>query len=163
MSRDPLLKIIMEFPWWSSGKESTCQCRRHGFHPWSRKIPRAPEQLTPRAAASEDYTLRAGVPRERPPQWEAWHHGRRQLPLLQLEKVHTQQQRPTTPKTKKYITLLKNDICYPSRIHKFTTWPRCWLFLSAALFNSEQAFTQGSISVLFFWKNAQQSVTEPWG
>ena len=22
-------------PWWPSGKESTCQCRRHGFKPWS--------------------------------------------------------------------------------------------------------------------------------
>ena len=26
-------------PWWLTGKESTCQCRRHGFHPWSRKDP----------------------------------------------------------------------------------------------------------------------------
>ena len=26
-------------PWWLSGKESTCQCRRCGFDPWSRKIP----------------------------------------------------------------------------------------------------------------------------
>ena len=25
--------------WWLSGKESTCQCRRCGFNPWSRKIP----------------------------------------------------------------------------------------------------------------------------
>ena len=33
-------------PWWLSGKESTCQCRRHGFDPWSRKIPRAEEQLS---------------------------------------------------------------------------------------------------------------------
>ena len=24
---------------WLSGKESTCQCRRHGFHPWVTKIP----------------------------------------------------------------------------------------------------------------------------
>ena len=27
------------------GKESTCQCGKHGFHPWSRKIPHASEQL----------------------------------------------------------------------------------------------------------------------
>ena len=27
--------------WWLSGKESTCQCRRHGFDPRSRKIPHA--------------------------------------------------------------------------------------------------------------------------
>ena len=26
-------------PWWLSGKESTCQCSRHGFNPWSGKIP----------------------------------------------------------------------------------------------------------------------------
>ena len=30
-------------PWWLSGKESTCQCRRRGFHPWARKIPHALE------------------------------------------------------------------------------------------------------------------------
>ena len=28
-----------ELPYWLSGKESTCQCRRHGFSPWVRKIP----------------------------------------------------------------------------------------------------------------------------
>ena len=26
-------------PWWHSGKESACQCRRCGFNPWVRKIP----------------------------------------------------------------------------------------------------------------------------
>ena len=25
-------------PRWHSGKESTCQCRRHGFNPWVGKI-----------------------------------------------------------------------------------------------------------------------------
>ena len=25
--------------WWTSGKESVCQCRRQGFDPWVRKIP----------------------------------------------------------------------------------------------------------------------------
>ena len=33
-------------PWWVSDKESACQCRRHGFDPWSRKIPHALEQLS---------------------------------------------------------------------------------------------------------------------
>ena len=28
-------------PWWLSGKESTCHCRRHRFSPWSGKIPHA--------------------------------------------------------------------------------------------------------------------------
>ena len=26
-------------PWWLTGKESACQCKRLGFHPWVRKIP----------------------------------------------------------------------------------------------------------------------------
>ena len=34
--------MVMGFPGGTSGKEPTCQCRRHkrrGFHPWIRKIP----------------------------------------------------------------------------------------------------------------------------
>ena len=38
-------------PWWFSGKESACQCRRHGFSPWSGRIPRAAGQLNPGATA----------------------------------------------------------------------------------------------------------------
>ena len=34
-------------PWWCSGSESACQCRGHGFEPWSGKIPHAAEQLGP--------------------------------------------------------------------------------------------------------------------
>ena len=30
---------ITGLPWWLSGKESACQCRRHKFNPWVRKIP----------------------------------------------------------------------------------------------------------------------------
>ena len=30
---------IYGLPWWLSGKESACRCRRHGFDPWVRKIP----------------------------------------------------------------------------------------------------------------------------
>jgi hypothetical protein len=26
-------------PWWLSGKESSCKCRRCGFDPWVMKIP----------------------------------------------------------------------------------------------------------------------------
>ena len=34
--------------WWLSGKESACQCRRHRFDPWVRKIPwRRKRQSTP--------------------------------------------------------------------------------------------------------------------
>ena len=40
-------------PWWRSGGESTCQCRGHGFEPWSGKIPHAAEQLSPCATTTE--------------------------------------------------------------------------------------------------------------
>ena len=44
---------VWGLPWWLSSKESTCQCRRHGSDPWSRKIPHATEQLSARATATE--------------------------------------------------------------------------------------------------------------
>ena len=48
-----LKKIIIGLPWWRSGWGSACQCRGHGFGPWSRKIPRAAEQLSPCATTAE--------------------------------------------------------------------------------------------------------------
>ena len=39
--------------WWFSGRESACQCRAHGFDPWSRKIPRASERLSPCVTTTE--------------------------------------------------------------------------------------------------------------
>ena len=30
----PGIKALAGFPWWLSGKESTCRCRRHRFNPW---------------------------------------------------------------------------------------------------------------------------------
>ena len=38
-------KSVIGLPWWRSGWESACQCRRHGFEPWSGRIPHAAEQL----------------------------------------------------------------------------------------------------------------------
>ena len=34
----PKAHCLHRLPWWLSGKESTCQCRRLGFNPWVRKI-----------------------------------------------------------------------------------------------------------------------------
>ena len=34
-----MVKEILGLPEWLSGKESTCQCRRHRFDPWVRKFP----------------------------------------------------------------------------------------------------------------------------
>ena len=30
--------VSFGLPWWLSGRESDCQCRRHGFDPWVKKI-----------------------------------------------------------------------------------------------------------------------------
>ena len=49
--------LLTGLPEWSSGKESTCQCRGHWFNPWSWRVPHVAEQLSPcvrtRACASE--------------------------------------------------------------------------------------------------------------
>ena len=34
-----ILCLLLDFPGWLHGKESACQCRRHGFSPWVEKIP----------------------------------------------------------------------------------------------------------------------------
>ena len=34
-----VIKSPLRLPWWLSGKESTCQCRRCRFNSWLREIP----------------------------------------------------------------------------------------------------------------------------
>ena len=54
-------------PWWYSGWESACQCRGHGFAPWSGRIPHAAEQLSPCATTTEACAPGARAPqREKP-------------------------------------------------------------------------------------------------
>ena len=50
-------KWELGLPWWHSGWESACQCRGHGFDPWSGKIPHAAEQLGPWATTTEPARL----------------------------------------------------------------------------------------------------------
>ena len=47
------IKRVLGLPWWLSGKESTYPCKRHGFNPWSGKIPHPVEQLSPSTATIE--------------------------------------------------------------------------------------------------------------
>ena len=48
------------FPRWCSGKESTCQCRRPGLHPWVGKIPwKRKWQLTPACLPGESHGQRS--------------------------------------------------------------------------------------------------------
>ena len=48
---------IQGLPCWRSGWESACQCRGHGFKPWSGKIPHAAERLGPWATITEPARL----------------------------------------------------------------------------------------------------------
>ena len=79
-----LKKEEERLPWWLSGKESACQCRRHEFDPWSGKIPHATEQISLCAQllslcsrAQEPQLLKSECPgacalqQEKPPQREA--------------------------------------------------------------------------------------------
>ena len=87
-------------PWWTSGKESTCQCREHGFNPWSGKIPHALGQLNPSARTTEVHTPRArALQQEKPLQWEAHSLQLESGPHSpQPEKARVQQQRPSAAK-----------------------------------------------------------------
>ena len=58
-------KIILGLPWWRSGWESACQCRGHGFEPWSGKIPHAAEQLGLWATTTEPGRLEPVLPNKR--------------------------------------------------------------------------------------------------
>ena len=52
------LKVLISgLPWWRSGWESACQCRGHGFEPWSGRIPHAAERLGPWATITEPARL----------------------------------------------------------------------------------------------------------
>ena len=61
------LKILRKgLPWWRSGWESACQCRGHGFGPWSGKIPHAAEWLGPWATTTEPARLEPVFRNKRP-------------------------------------------------------------------------------------------------
>ena len=45
--------IPFTWGWWLSGKESACSWKRHGFYPWSGKIPHAVKQPSPSITTTE--------------------------------------------------------------------------------------------------------------
>ena len=78
--------IVVGLPCWLSGKEYACQCRRHRFNPWARKIPTCHRAIQPMlhnywrlcSIALELQLLKPTCPsacapqQEKPLQWEAW-------------------------------------------------------------------------------------------
>ena len=78
--------------WWLSGKESSGQCRKYGFDPWSGKIPPAVEEA--RMPQLLSLCARAWKPQqEKAPQWEAH--------TLQLEKSPLSNKGLAQPKVNK--------------------------------------------------------------
>ena len=69
-------------PWWRSGWESVCQCRGHGFEPWSGKIPHAAEQLGLWATTAEPARLEPVLRNKRGRNSERPAHRDEEWPLL---------------------------------------------------------------------------------
>ena len=121
-----LQNTVQGLSWWLSGKESACQCRRHGFNLWSGRIPTHCRALGPRHYNYWACTLEPGsrscwvrVPQllktkpsearawqqEKPPQWEA--HAlllERSARFLQLEESSGSNEDPAQSK----INVIKN-------------------------------------------------------
>ena len=134
-------------PWWHSGWESVCQCRGHGFEPWSGKIPHAAEQRGPWATITEPARLetvlhnKRGRDSERPA-----HHDEEWPPLaatresprtetktqhshkkIKKKKCYTQKNDPSKMKEKSIIKLALSN---PSPSSLTWQWPKernpCW-------------------------------------
>ena len=86
-------------PWWSSGWESTCQCRGYRFDLWSWNISQATEQPSP-CATTTKHTSSRGHAREAPTKRNRSTATRGQPRMPQLDKAHAQQQRPKAAKNK---------------------------------------------------------------
>ena len=82
-------------PWWRRGWESPCQCRGHGFEPWSGKIPHATEQLGPWATTTEPARLEPGLRNKRGRDSERPAHRDEEWPPL----TATRESPPTETKT----------------------------------------------------------------
>ena len=94
-------KGLTGLPWWHSGWESACQCRGHGFEPWSGKIPHATEQLGPWATTTEPAHLELVLLNKRGHDSERPAHVMKSGPRSpQLEKALAQKRRPNTAKNK---------------------------------------------------------------
>ena len=77
-----LYKRNLGLPWWRSRWESACQCRGHGFEPWSGKIPHAAEQLGPWATTTEPACLEPVLHNKRGRDSERPVHRDEEWPLL---------------------------------------------------------------------------------
>ena len=91
-----LLKRV-GLPLWLSGKESACQCRRHRFYPWSRKILLSVEQLSPCTTTAEPVLQSLGAATAEPNALETVLHKRNHH--HEKPAHHNQTKAPTAIKT----------------------------------------------------------------
>ena len=115
-------KFILGLPWWLSGKEFTCQCKRHWLNPWSGKIPQAsgaaklmcqnygacaPDLRNHNSWAYMPQLLKPTYTRTHAPQERShklWNVQAMNSPRsVQLEKKPMQQQRPSRAKNNKQM------------------------------------------------------------
>ena len=91
---------ILGLPWWRSGWGSACQCRGHGFEPWSGKIPHAAEWLGLWATTTEPARLEPVLRNKRGRDSERPAHRDEEWPPLTAtrEKALAQKQGPNTAK-----------------------------------------------------------------
>ena len=95
----PSSKIcITGLPWWRSGWESVCQCRGHGFEPWSGKIPHAAEQLGLWATTTEPARLEPVLRNKRGRDSERPAHRDEERPPLAATGESPRTENPTQPK-----------------------------------------------------------------
>ena len=109
-------------PLWLSGKESTCQCRRHRFDPWPRKIAQATVPPSLLATTIKPVLKSPGAATSDPTCWNYWSHcsleptlqnkrslsvrsttTRDELLLTTTREKPVQQQRPSTDKINNLI------------------------------------------------------------
>ena len=89
---NPIKNEQRGLPWWRSGWESACQCRGHGFEPWSGRIPHAAEQLSPWATITEPARLEPVLRNKRGRDGERPAHRNEEWPPLATtgESPHTE-------------------------------------------------------------------------
>ena len=92
-----------EVPRWSSGWETTCQCRGHGFNPWSGRIQQAMRQPS---LCTVTTSLHAVTTDARAP--KAVLRNKRRPHSLQLEKACTPQWRLGLAKSKQTVKRLQD-------------------------------------------------------
>ena len=93
-------------PWRLRGKDSTCQCRRHRFHPRTGKVLHAAEQLSPCTATIQPVLQRPGAAPTEPMGRNYWSANalepvlRRETaaPLTTAREKPAHQRRPRTAK-----------------------------------------------------------------